>query len=180
MKMYEFQLKFHWSLFLGPNLQYSSKIGSDNGLTPTRRQAIIWTNFSDVYMHHSMLFWNIYSGHDAGKVKCSFSMDISHALFPNSDPGCFITRPYNTSRLISRKAMVQNNKMGKRMIRWFSCWETGIRTTRSKPRRSPSPVTQVIELRLFSIKSSIYRQISNIKRTFVGNKFVAYWYVVGT
>ena len=34
--------------------QYSS-IGSDNGLAPARRQAIIWTNdayFTDAYMHH--------------------------------------------------------------------------------------------------------------------------------
>ena len=29
--------------FLGSNQQYPS-IGSDNGLVPTRRQAIIWTN----------------------------------------------------------------------------------------------------------------------------------------
>ena len=29
--------------FLGSNLLYSS-IGLDNGLAPTRRQAIIWTN----------------------------------------------------------------------------------------------------------------------------------------
>ena len=34
MKMYEFRLRFHWNVF----------IGSDNGLAPTRRQAIIWAN----------------------------------------------------------------------------------------------------------------------------------------
>ena len=48
-KIYEFQLNFHWSLFL-------SSIGSDNGLAPARWQAIIWTNdgqFTDAYMHHS-------------------------------------------------------------------------------------------------------------------------------
>ena len=41
MKMYEFRLK---------------SIGSDNGLAPIRRQAIIWTNdgyFTDVYMRLS-------------------------------------------------------------------------------------------------------------------------------
>ena len=43
MKMYEFRLRFHWSLFLRLQLQYSS-IGSDNGLAPSRRQAIIWSN----------------------------------------------------------------------------------------------------------------------------------------
>ena len=34
--------------------QYSST-GSDDGLTPTRQQAIIWTNdgyYIDTYMHH--------------------------------------------------------------------------------------------------------------------------------
>ena len=39
------------------NQQYSS-IGSDNGLAPTRWQAIIWTNddnFTDAYMRHSAL-----------------------------------------------------------------------------------------------------------------------------
>ena len=37
------------------NWQYSN-IGSDNGLAPTRRQAIIWTNddkFTDAYMRRS-------------------------------------------------------------------------------------------------------------------------------
>ena len=36
------------------NYQYFS-IGSDNGLVPTRQQAIIWTNdgkIIDAYMHH--------------------------------------------------------------------------------------------------------------------------------
>ena len=40
---------------LGSNLQYTG-IGSDNGLAPTRRQAIIWTNddrITDAYMRHS-------------------------------------------------------------------------------------------------------------------------------
>ena len=45
MKMHEFQLKFHWSLFLEVKLTIFST-GSDNGLAPTRRQAIIWTNDS--------------------------------------------------------------------------------------------------------------------------------------
>ena len=41
---------FRWILFL--NWQYAG-IGSDNGLTPKRRQAIIWTNGSLVY-------WRVY------------------------------------------------------------------------------------------------------------------------
>ena len=46
MKMFEFRLKFHWSLLpcsQRSNEQYSS-IVSDNGLVPNRRQTIIWTN----------------------------------------------------------------------------------------------------------------------------------------
>ena len=43
MKMLQFRLKFQWNLFLRFNQQYSS-IGLDNGLAPTRRPAIIWTN----------------------------------------------------------------------------------------------------------------------------------------
>ena len=43
MTMLKFWLRFHWSLSQGSNYQYSS-IGSDNGLAPARRQAIIWTN----------------------------------------------------------------------------------------------------------------------------------------
>ena len=45
MKMFEFRLKFHWSLF--PRVQFTifqHSIGSNDGLAPFRRQAIIWTN----------------------------------------------------------------------------------------------------------------------------------------
>ena len=54
MKMYEFRLFIEFCS-QGSNYQYSS-IGSDNGLAPARRQAIIWTNdglFTDAYMRHS-------------------------------------------------------------------------------------------------------------------------------
>ena len=44
MKILEFQLHFHWSLFLRVQLTKFSRIGSDNGLAPSRRQAIIWIN----------------------------------------------------------------------------------------------------------------------------------------
>ena len=43
MKMHEFQLKFHLSLFPRSNKQYLS-IGSDNDLAAIRQQAIIWAN----------------------------------------------------------------------------------------------------------------------------------------
>ena len=55
MKMFKFRLEFHWRLFLRIQIKKSS-IDSDNGLEPTRRQAIIWTNadyFTDAYIGHS-------------------------------------------------------------------------------------------------------------------------------
>ena len=55
MKMCKFQSRFHGSLLTRVQLKYSS-IGSDNGLVPFRRQAIIWTSsdyFTDAYMRHS-------------------------------------------------------------------------------------------------------------------------------
>ena len=68
MKVLEFRLKFHWSLFLnvtkGP--VNNTSIGSNNGSAPSRRQAIILTNdgsFTDTYMCHSFsksqhwIFW---------------------------------------------------------------------------------------------------------------------------
>ena len=68
MKMIEFRLKFQWSLFPRVQLTYSS-IGSDIGLAPSRRQAIIWTNdgwFTDAYIRHSasMSLKKISSGQD--------------------------------------------------------------------------------------------------------------------
>ena len=51
MKMHEFRLKFHWSVFYVPSYQHSD-IASDNGLA-TRQEAIIWTNYvwiTDAYM----------------------------------------------------------------------------------------------------------------------------------
>ena len=56
LKMFEFLLKFHWSLFLRVELTIYYSIGLDNGLVPARRQALIWTNagkFTDAYMRHS-------------------------------------------------------------------------------------------------------------------------------
>ena len=43
IEIYEYRLKFHWGLFL--RVQFTiSHVDSDNGLAPTRRQAIIWIN----------------------------------------------------------------------------------------------------------------------------------------
>ena len=55
MEMYKFDWNFAEVCSQGSNLQCSS-IGSDNGLAPARRQAIIWSNdglFTDAYMRHS-------------------------------------------------------------------------------------------------------------------------------
>ena len=52
-KMLEFRFRFYWSLFLSVQLLYHS-IGSDNGLAPKRRQAIIWTN-------GGFIWWRIYA-----------------------------------------------------------------------------------------------------------------------
>ena len=43
MKMHGLRLRFHWSLFLMFVLIILQH-GSDNGLAPTRQQAIFWTN----------------------------------------------------------------------------------------------------------------------------------------
>ena len=55
MKILEFQKKFTEICSLRSNWQYI-RIGSDNGLAPSRRQAIIWTNANPVhrciYMRH--------------------------------------------------------------------------------------------------------------------------------
>ena len=48
MKMFEFRLKFHWSLFLKVQLTIFQH-GSDNDFAPNRRQAIIWTNDDPVH-----------------------------------------------------------------------------------------------------------------------------------
>ena len=55
MKKYAFDWNFTKICSYKSNKQYS-KIGSDNGMAPIRRQAIIWTNnglFTDEYMRHS-------------------------------------------------------------------------------------------------------------------------------
>ena len=43
LKIYEFWLEFHLSLFYVSNQPYCN-IGSDNDLVPVRRQVIIWSN----------------------------------------------------------------------------------------------------------------------------------------
>ena len=48
MKTFDFW-KFHRNMFFGSNWQ-CGRIGSDNGFTPNRRQATIWTNFGMFYL----------------------------------------------------------------------------------------------------------------------------------
>ena len=52
IKMFEFRIKFHWSLFLRCNWQYDSN-GSGNGLSPNRRQTTTRTN-------DDLVQWRIY------------------------------------------------------------------------------------------------------------------------
>ena len=55
MKIYEFRIKCHWSLFLRVQ-QTLFQHGSDNGLVSTRRQVIIWTHggkITDAIIRHS-------------------------------------------------------------------------------------------------------------------------------
>ena len=49
MTLYEFGIKFY-SCPYGPNWSFSN-IGSDNGLAPTRQQAIIWTVMVSLQTH---------------------------------------------------------------------------------------------------------------------------------
>ena len=53
IKMFVFWFEFHWSVFLRAQLTIFS-IGSDDGLAPIRRQALIWTNADPVH-------WRIYA-----------------------------------------------------------------------------------------------------------------------
>ena len=61
MKIYEFWLRFHLSLFPMVQLKHSS-IGSCNGLVPNRQQAITWTNAYPVH-------WRMYAAFGVGWVK---------------------------------------------------------------------------------------------------------------
>ena len=85
--MFEFRLKYHWNLF--PRVQLTIfQLGSDNGLAPTRRQAIIWTNdgyITDIYMRHSasMSYSKL---HCASKILNKVLLLIPLTNFPsNSD-----------------------------------------------------------------------------------------------
>ena len=55
---------------LWSNLQYGS-IGSDNGLVPDIRQAIIWTN-------DALGFWRIYASHDLNELSCTSYLKLKY------------------------------------------------------------------------------------------------------
>ena len=44
-----------WRIYTSVNF---SIIGSDNGLSPVQRQAIIWTNDGMVYLNHGIVYLN--------------------------------------------------------------------------------------------------------------------------
>ena len=82
MKMFEF--RFHWSLFSMVKLTIWH-IGSDNGLAPTRRQAIIWTNDvrSSTHICVTRPQWvlNKAGRHLADYFKCTFLNDWNSPKF---------------------------------------------------------------------------------------------------
>ena len=69
MKSFVFWLKFYWSLFLRVQL-----IGSDNGLVPNRRQAIIWTNADPIH-------WRIYAALGGDELKATETVYIQVYIF---------------------------------------------------------------------------------------------------
>ena len=75
--------EFHWHLFPTTQLQQAS-IGSDNGLAPDRRQAIIWTNDNIIHWHtHTHTYIYIYASLSLNELRHNcFSMMKTH--FPNS------------------------------------------------------------------------------------------------
>ena len=76
MQMYEFRLRFHWSLFL------TASIGSDNGLAPTRRQAIIWTNYG-------IVCWRIYTSLGLNELNAITTMEWFLTLqWRHNEPDC--------------------------------------------------------------------------------------------
>ena len=104
LKMLEFRLNFHWSLFLRVQLTHwgwvthicVSKLiitGSDNGLSPGRRQAIMWTNAgilligplgkfnqnSNISIHENAI----------ESVVCEMAAILSRPLCVNNTPALF-------------------------------------------------------------------------------------------
>ena len=79
MKTFEFWTKSHWNMSLWwSNWQYS-RIGSDNGLAPRRRQANIWSN---TWMRHSvsMSQWLINSS-SPGQNGCHLATTFINAFY---------------------------------------------------------------------------------------------------
>ena len=50
-KMHKFRARFHWSFFQKVGVNTFFSISSDNGLSPTRWQAIIWSNDGHCLTH---------------------------------------------------------------------------------------------------------------------------------
>ena len=50
--MFEFQLRFHWGLFLRVQLKVNQHYSSGNGLAPNRRQAITWSILTQLIDAH--------------------------------------------------------------------------------------------------------------------------------
>ena len=65
----------------GCNWQYDS-IGSDNGLSPVRRQAIIWTN-------DALGYWRIYASLNLNELKSFLMWDKDSSILQSLYHGCW-------------------------------------------------------------------------------------------
>ena len=88
MKISEFQIKFHWNVFPGSKWQYVS-IGSDNGLVPSRWQAIIWTNVHQV--HRQCIYAGL--GRDELKMSSNWSRNSHYEINSRLTDWGMIWRP---------------------------------------------------------------------------------------
>ena len=78
MKSFVFDQDFTEVFFPKDPFDNNPSIGLDNGLTPNRRQAIIWTNADPIQ-------WRIYAAQ--GEMSFNKCINLTHALvFHRSDP----------------------------------------------------------------------------------------------
>ena len=82
MKMLEFRLKFHWSLFIRVQLTISQH-GSGNGLASSRRQAITWTNDDSSPLDKNLPLWQTTFSNEFSWMKMvEFKFKFHWNLFP--------------------------------------------------------------------------------------------------
>ena len=77
IKMYEFRVRIHLSLFLSVQLTTRQHWFSGNGLAPNRRQAISWTNANPVH-------WRIYAALGRGLHFDYIFLEIKWSYFDSN------------------------------------------------------------------------------------------------